>query len=165
MKQVKHFLLLVILLLAAISSFAGNKPDRAEILRCVNSKTGEMQSAGYVEYYVSRDTLFISRKFSFVHVLRSSLETDKMSTNPKVNSSFVIKEQKNGWWYVVLGKPSSDTKGTYVSAIVLRNCLDVKQDATRICYDSYLYNIAKENKRQRTTGKSTINVNLMLKIL
>jgi len=165
MKQVKHFLFGVILLLAATSSFAGNKPDKAEILRCINSKTGEMQSGGYVDYYVSKDTLFMSKKFSFVHILRSNTETKKMSTNPKVNTSYVIKEQNNGWWYVVLRTPSSYTKGTYVSAIVLRNCLDVKQDETRICYDSYLYNVTKENKRQRTTGKSTNYVNMMLKIL
>jgi len=163
MKTTIKTLVASILLLATTSvCHASPHIDSAKILRCTNSKTGEIECLGEVKYYVSRDTLFMSRQFSTFSVVYSDNKTDKMILKQE---SFYVKNKRHGWWYVIIKKSPEAPKDAYVSMIVLRNCKDVSEQENHICWDAHLYNISKECVRSKTVGVPTKSVQQILKLL
>ena len=145
--------------------------DTAAIKRCINAKTGEMEYRGNVKYYVNEDTIFMSDRFHFVDIIYTNNETGRIIpesgiiSNSGFSSNQIVKQQKNGWWYVTVKRSESKPKDEYtVTAIVLR-ALYVEDSSDDICYDAYLYNVTPSITRYRSEGSPRKSVQKLLECL
>ena len=145
--------------------------DTAAIKRCINAKTGEMEYRGNVKYYVNEDTIFMSDRFHFVDIIYTNNETGRIIpesgiiSNSEFSSNQIVKQQKNGWWYVTVKRSESKPKDEYtVTAIVLR-ALYVENSSDDVCYDAYLYNVTPSITRDRTEGTPSKSVQKLLECL
>ena len=153
------------------SSCVDSPYDTAAIKRCINAKTGEMEYWGNVKYYVNEDTIFMSERFHFVDIIYTNNETGRIIpesgilSNSGVSSNQIVKQQKNGWWYVTVKRSESKPKDEYtVTAIVLR-ALYVEDSSDDICYDAYLYNVTPSITRDRTAGTPSKSVQKLIECL
>lgn len=161
----KNKIMLSSLLALSMSAMSATiKTDTASVMRCIDVKTHKIEYHGNVTYYVNGDTLFMSRQFSYVHIIRSDKATGKMILTPS-NESVVIKQRKGPWWYAIIKKYPASSRTSVVTAIALRNCKDTKEPKYHICCDAYLYNVTNEIGRSRTKGSANTNVQKILNIL
>lgn len=140
------------------------KTDTASVMRCTDVKTHKMEYHGNVAYYVNGDTLFMSRQFSYVQIIRSDRGSGNMILTPS-NESVVIKQRKGSWWYAIIKKYPESSRTSVVTAIALRNCKDTKEPKYHICWDAYIYNVTNEIGRSKTNVSPNTNVQKLLKIL
>lgn len=141
--------------------------DTMTVKRCIDPRTGKIQTLGIVRYYTHKDTLFMDRRFSMVHVIYSNRKTGRVDTSGN-GGAFVIHDnnRKGKWWYAIVSRsPELSKKDFYVSAIVLRDCHVKKEPKRHICWDAHLYNITKEIGRNKTKGKPTESIDELLKCI
>ena len=87
------------------------------------------------------------------------------AVDPEDNLNQIVKQQKNGWWYVTVKRSESKPKDEYtVTAIVLR-ALYVENSSDDVCYDAYLYNVTPSITRDRTEGTPNKSIQKLLECL
>lgn len=115
-----------------------------------------------VKYYVHKDTLFTDKKFKHIAFIFSENKTNKMILMQE--SLFFSQDPKNGWYFTVLDKNKvTQPEHSYLSAVVLRDCLwNVQEDRHRWA-NGYMFNISREMKYTRP--KKSKNFNRIIKQL
>ena len=123
-----------------------------------NKNTHRYETLCSVHYYMSGDTVFVDKQYSFLGVQFSDNATRKI-----VQEKAFLFSKKGNMWYAVIAKDKAKHIGnSYVSAIVFRDCR-WRQPQKRQCYDSYVYNISKcdvkQTKRTRFVNSLINKVN------
>ena len=123
-----------------------------------NKNTHRYETLCSVHYYMSGDTVFVDKQYSFLGVQFSDNATRKI-----VQEKAFLFNKKGNMWYAVINKGKAKHIGnSYVSAIVFRDCR-WNQPQKRQCYDSYVYNISKcgvkQTKRSRFVNSVINKVN------
>ena len=108
-----------------------------------NKNTHRYETLCSVHYYMSGDTVFVDKQYSFLGVQFSDNATKGI-----VQEKAFLFSKKGNLWYTVIAKDKARHIGnSYVSAIVFRDCR-WNQSQKRQCYDSYVYNISKCGVKQ-----------------
>ena len=136
------------MLVAAVSVFAASLYDSPSEVSTVdavrfNKNTHKYETLCSVNYYMSGDTVFVDKQYSFLGIQFSDNTTRKI-----VQENALLFRKKGNVWYTVIDNDKAKHIGnTYVSAIVFRDCR-WRQPQKRQCYDSYVYNISKCGVKQ-----------------
>ena len=113
-----------------------------------NKNTHRYETLCSVHYYMSGDTVFVDKQYSFLGVQFSD-----NATRGIVQEKAFLFSKKGSMWYAVITKDKAKHIGnSYVSAIVFRDCR-WNQPQNRQCYDSYVYNISKCGVKQTNRTK------------
>ena len=108
-----------------------------------NKNTHRYETLCSVHYYMSGDTVFVDKQYSFLGVQFSDNTTREI-----VQEKPFLFKKKGNLWYAVIDKDKAKHIGnSYVSAIVFRDCR-WNQRQNRQCYDSYVYNTSKCGVKQ-----------------
>ena len=108
-----------------------------------NKNTHRYETLCSVHYYMSGDTVFVDKQYSFLGVQFSDNATKGI-----VQEKAFLFSKKGNLWYTVIDKEKAKHIGnSYVSAIVFRDCR-WRQPQKRQCYDSYVYNTSKCGVKQ-----------------
>lgn len=139
--------------------------DSCEIKRCINAKTHEMESSGFVKYHVNEDTLFMDRHFHFVSIIYSAPD-GKMDTSGRAQSPVIHENDKKGdWWYAVIRRSTLHPQDYKVTGIVCRALYVENEHESHIVSDAYLYNKTNGISRDKTVGEPTTNIKKLLNML
>ena len=151
------------MLVAAVSGFAASLYDSPSEVSTVdavrfNKSTHKYETLCSVHYYMSGDTVFVDKQYSFLGIQFSDNTTRKI-----VQEKALLFRKKGNVWYAVIDNDKAKHIGnSYVSAIVFRDCR-WNQPQKRQCYDSYVYNISKcgvkQTKRSRFINSIINKVN------
>ena len=118
-----------------------------------NKNTHRYETLCSVHYYMSGDTVFVDKQYSFLGVQFSDNATREI-----VQEKAFLFSKKGNMWYAVINKDRTKHIGnSYVSAIVFRDCR-WNQSQKRQCYDSYVYNISKCGVKQTKRSRFVISV-------
>ena len=159
----KFTFVFITMLVAAVSVFAASLYDSPSEVSTVdavrfNKSTHKYETLCSVHYYMSGDTVFVDKRYSFLGIQFSDNVTREI-----VQEKAFLFSKKGSMWYAVITKEKAKHIGnSYVSAIVFRDCR-WNQPQKRQCYDSYVYNISKcgvkQTKRSRFVNSVIDKVN------
>ena len=148
----------IAMLFAAVSVLsAASYPSQSEVSTVdavrFNKNTHRYETLCSVHYYMSGDTVFVDKQYSFLGVQFSDNATREI-----VQEKAFLFSKKSNMWYAVIDKEKAKHIGnSYVSAIVFRDCR-WNQPQKRQCYDSYVYNISKCGVKQSNRTRFVISV-------
>ena len=143
----------ITMLFAAVSVLSATSyasPSEVSTVDAVrfNKNTHRYETLCSVHYYMSGDTVFVDKQYSFLGVQFSDNATRKI-----VQEKAFLFSKKGSMWYAVIDKEKAKHIGnSHVSAIVFRDCR-WNQPHKRQCYDSYVYNTSKCGVKQTNRTK------------
>ena len=154
------FIAMLFAAVSVLSAASYASPSEVSTVDAVrfNKNTHRYETLCSVHYYMSGDTVFVDKQYSFLGVQFSDNATREI-----VQEKAFLFSKKGNMWYAVIGKEKAKCIGnSYVSAIVFRDCR-WRQPQKRQCYDSYVYNISKcgvkQTKRSRFVNSVINKVN------
>lgn len=145
----KHLAIAALLFMLATFSASAAKIDTVSVWR-------HTDKICTVKYYVNGDTLFTDKKFKHIAFVFSENKTNKMILMQE--SLFFSQEAKHGYYFVILDNNKvKQPKDSYLSAVVLRDCLwNVRENRHRWA-NGYLFNISKEMNYKRPDKTESFN--------
>ena len=159
----KFTFVFITMLVAAVSVFAASlyetpyEVSTVDVVR-FNKSTHKYETLCSVHYYMSGDTVFVDKQYSFLGIQFSDNTTRKIVQE----KALLIRKKGNVWYAVIDNDKAKHIGNSYVSAIVFRDCR-WNQPQKRQCYDSYVYNISKcgvkQTKRSRFVNSVINKVN------
>ena len=149
------FIAMLFAAVSVLSAASYASPSEVSTVDAVrfNKNTHRYETLCSVHYYMSGDTVFVDKQYSFLGVQFSDNATREI-----VQEKAFLFSKKGNMWYAVINKDKAKYIGnSYVSAIVFRDCR-WNQSQKRQCYDSYVYNISKCGVKQTKRSRFVISV-------
>lgn len=145
----KHLAIAALVFMLATFSASAAKIDTVSVWR-------HTDKVCTVKYYVNGDTLFTDKKFKHIAFVFSENKTNKMILMQE--SLFFSQEAKHGYYYAILDNNKvKQPKDSYLSAVVLRDCLWNVQENRHRWANGYIFNISKEMNYKRPDKTETFN--------